>query len=176
MEEAMVFIATAAVNNGVRSVEGYIPIADQALTSLRSFAVSLLMAPSYGAHNWPNIELALFANSLVELGIHMNYPPGVNVTGKVPPERIRSVGTALADIGTGLRKVARSAYLLSGDLSETAIECGHSFRRSERIFAELFTSALCARALNSTYAPDPTANLNRLLVEWYGQNALSNRV
>lgn len=153
MQEASVFVANAAISNGIGSIEGYLPLLHTALIDLMGFEVSLVMAGSYGAYTWPNVELRDFAHSIVELGINMKLD--IQVTSQnMPALTIHNTGVALQSLGLLLANVASSTYFCQKDVSAIVAANRPSFELSANIVAGLMVEALSCSFGNGTGQAD----------------------
>ena len=142
MREASMFIAAGGINNGVGSVSGYIPQLHSALIGLAGFETSLLTARSYGAYNWPNIELRDFANSIVDLGIHLKHHTETNHQAKMPEAKFHAAGSALQQFGIVLADVADATYFCAKDMYSVVLGNRPSFELSREIVNGLAVDAL----------------------------------
>ncbi len=163
VQETAIHTAAAAVNGGIGQVEVYLLLMHETLAHLRSFLISLALAPSYGAYAWPNSELRAVADSLAELGIHMKYPQttiacgsnGSNGRVAFPPQssQLPAVGVALVQTAQDMRKFASQTYFFSEDLTPAFNEGWRRLTHAEDILNALFRHALSAKALEERYRP-----------------------
>ncbi len=148
MREASVFVAVAAINNGIDSVNEYIPLLHDALIDLAGFGLAVVTARHYGALTWPNVELMDFANSVVDLGINMKYHLEIGGQGGMPASTIRNAGSALKQFGLALAAMAGNTYFCQQDLSRVVAANMPSFQLSKSI-----AGGLAVEALNQSLTP-----------------------
>lgn len=166
VQATAVHLGQAAAAEGFATVENYLPIMHKTLAPLRSFLISLALAPSYGAYTWPNSELRAAADSLAELGIHMKYHQtamaggsnGSNGRVAFSPQssQLPAVGAAVERLALWMREFASEAYFFSEDLASAFNEGWRRLNHAEDIFNELFVQALSATALGERYRPQTT--------------------
>ena len=164
------FIAAAGINNGIGSVSGYIPHLHAALIDLAGFETSIIMAHSYGAYTWPNVELRDFANSIVDLGIHLKHHTEANPQAKMPEAKFHAAGSALQQFGIVLADVADATYFCAKDMYSVVLGNRPSFELSKEIVNGLAVDAL-SQALTGGSTPGDLKHLRGLIDDYLKNNS-----
>ncbi|MBI2550415.1 hypothetical protein HYV83_04515 [Candidatus Woesearchaeota archaeon] len=142
--EASVFLAGQAISNGIDFVKDYLPLMHDAVTSLQSFQMALVGAPTYGAYLWPNVELRDFASSFIELGASMRLNSASPSMDIVQAVEVRSTGAVIVRFGHALMHFASDTYFFSRDLSDVVAASQPSLELSRRIVDGLVLEAMSA--------------------------------
>ena len=172
MREASVFVAATAINNGIVSVQEYVPFLHGALINLAGFEVAVVTACSYGAFTWPNVELRDFAISVVELGSNMSFHTQAGSMERMPASTIHNTGVALKQFGLALAQMADNTYFCQHDLSHVVSANRPSFELSANIVNGLTVDAL-SHSLGISKEPAGLEHLRSLITD-YARNHASH--